>query len=156
MVGRKLTTEKRFHTQLSCRLVDKIRTFYGIVVGKDKSAVSLLVRNRYKLPAAWTDEEARLVIGLVYEVMLRNCVEHLPVYEFVSDATDEVRSAVVELNIPGMRVEETSIREYYTDYPPPVNEKMLVKSGVFCIMGKVAPQDCGARKKIGDKPREKR
>lgn len=74
------------------------------------------LRNRYKLPATWTDEEARLVIGLVYEVMLRNCVDHLPVYEFVSDATDEVRSAVVELNIPGMRVEETSIREYYTEY----------------------------------------
>ena len=74
------------------------------------------LRNRYKLPETWSDEEARLVIGLVYEVMLRNCVESLPIYEFVSDATDEVRSAVVELNIPGMRVEETSIREYYTEY----------------------------------------
>ncbi|MBR0446102.1 MAG: hypothetical protein IIX23_02285 [Oscillospiraceae bacterium] len=74
------------------------------------------LRNRYKLPATWTDEEARLVIGLVYEVMLRNCVDTLPIYEFVSDASDEVRSAVVELNIPGVRVEETSIREYYTDY----------------------------------------
>ena len=74
------------------------------------------LRNRYKLPETWSDEEARLVIGLVYEVMLRNCVDSLPIYEFVSDASDEVRSAVVELNIPGMRVEETSIREYYTQY----------------------------------------
>lgn len=73
------------------------------------------LRNRYELPESWTDEEARLVIGLVYELMLRNCVNSLPVYEFISDAGDDVRSAVVELNIPGMRVEATSIREYYTD-----------------------------------------
>ena len=73
------------------------------------------LRNRYKLPETWTDEEARLVIGLVYELMLRNCVSSLPVYEFISDADDATLSAVVELNIPGMRVESTSVREYYTD-----------------------------------------
>lgn len=73
------------------------------------------LRNRYDLPETWTDEEARLVIGLVYELMLRNCVPTLPLYEFISDADDKTRSAVVELNIPGMRVEATSVREYYTD-----------------------------------------
>lgn len=74
------------------------------------------LRSRYELPETWTDEEVRLVIGLVYEVMLRNCVDTLPIYEFVSDASDEIRTAVIELNIPGMRVEKTSIREYYTQY----------------------------------------
>lgn len=74
------------------------------------------LRSRYELPETWTDEEARLVIGLVYEVMLRNCVQELPVYEFISDADDATRSAVAELNIPGMNVEATSIRVYYTDY----------------------------------------
>ena len=74
------------------------------------------LRNRYELPEAWTDEEARLVIGLVYEVMLRNCVQELPVYEFISDADDTIRTAVAELNVPGMNVEATSIRVYYTDY----------------------------------------
>ncbi len=73
------------------------------------------LRNRYDLPESWTDEEARLVIGLVYELMLRNLVNSLPVYEFISDAGDDIRSAVVELNIPGMSVEATSVREYYTD-----------------------------------------
>lgn len=73
------------------------------------------LRNRYELPETWTDEEARLVIGLVYELVLRNTVASLPVYEFISDADDATLAAVVELNIPGMRVEATSIREYYTD-----------------------------------------
>lgn len=74
------------------------------------------LRSRYQLPETWTDEEARLVIGLVYEVMLRNCVQELPVYEFISDADNDVRTAVMELGVPGMTVEATSIREYYTDY----------------------------------------
>ena len=73
------------------------------------------LREKYELPETWTDDEARLVIGLVYEVVLRNCVSSLPVYEFISDADDTALSAVVELNIPGMRVEAASIREYYTD-----------------------------------------
>lgn len=73
------------------------------------------LRNRYKLPESWTEEEARLVIGLVYELMLRNVVSTLPVYEFIGDADDVALSNVVELNVPGMRVEPTSVREYYTD-----------------------------------------
>ncbi len=74
------------------------------------------LRQRYEFPETWTDEDARLVIGLVYELVLRNCVPSLPIYEFISDADDESLSAVVELNIPGMRVEATSLREYCTEY----------------------------------------
>ena len=74
------------------------------------------LRDRYDLPESWTEEEARLVIGMVYELMLRNVVSTLPVYEFISDADDIALSNVVELNIPGMRVEPTSVREYYTEY----------------------------------------
>lgn len=73
------------------------------------------LRSRYGLPESWTDEEARLVIGLTYELMLRNCVPSLPVFEFISDADKDTLSAVVELNIPGVSVEATTVREYYTD-----------------------------------------
>lgn len=74
------------------------------------------LRNRYGLPKEWTDEEARQVIGLVYELVLRNHIGHLPVYEFISDADDQALSHIVELNIPGVNVEVTPIREYYTEY----------------------------------------
>ena len=47
--------------------------------------------------------------------MLRNCVNTLPVFELITDVSDKDLSAVVELNIPGMVVEATTIREYYTD-----------------------------------------
>ncbi len=74
------------------------------------------LRSRYQLPESWTDEEARQVMGLVYELMLRNCVGSLPVYELVADADEPTLSAIAELNIPGIRVEATTVRQYYTKY----------------------------------------
>ena len=73
------------------------------------------LRTKYKLPAEWTDEEARLVIGLRYEMDLRGCT-FLPAYLFLEDASDEALSAIVELNIPGMNVEASTVREYHTTY----------------------------------------
>ena len=73
------------------------------------------LRDRYKLPEEWTDEEARKVIGLYYELQLRDCA-NLPSYIFISDASDEALSAVVELNVPGLRVESSTVREYNTKY----------------------------------------
>ena len=74
------------------------------------------LREKYKIPAEWTEEEARQVIGLRYEMDLRNCIPTMAKYVFVSDATDEQLSAIVELNIPGMDVEASTVREYSTTY----------------------------------------
>ncbi|MBQ4641118.1 MAG: hypothetical protein IJB47_00675 [Oscillospiraceae bacterium] len=74
------------------------------------------LREKYDLPAEWTDDTARKVIGLLYEMDLRRCVGTLPNYVFVTDAEDETLSAVVELNIPGMNVEASTVREYNTKY----------------------------------------
>ena len=74
------------------------------------------LREIYGLPEEWTDDEARKVIGLRYEMSLRNCVSSLSNYVFMSDANDEALSVIVELNIPGMSVEPSTVREYYTPY----------------------------------------
>ena len=74
------------------------------------------LRQRYKFPAEWTDEEARMVIGLRYEMSLRNCVPSLSNYVFLADAQDDDLSAIVEMNIPGMNVEASTVREYNTTY----------------------------------------
>lgn len=74
------------------------------------------LREKYKLPAEWTDDMARKVIGLLYEMDLRRCVSSLANYVFLADASDEELSAVVELNIPGMNVEASTVREYNTKY----------------------------------------
>lgn len=74
------------------------------------------LREIYDFPEEWTDNEVRKIIGLRYELSLRNCVPSLSNYVFLSDATDEQLSMIVELNIPGMSVEASTIREYYTSY----------------------------------------
>ena len=74
------------------------------------------LRLRYNLPTQWTDEEARLVLGLYYELTLRNAVETLPIYVLLNDASDSELSAIVELSIPGMNVEASTVREYNTKY----------------------------------------
>ncbi len=95
------------------------QTFLSWTGGLDSDITAPLLietlRNRYHLPEEWTDEEARAVIGLVYELVLRNCVGTLPNFELMTDVTDAELAAIVELNIPGMTVEATVVREYYTD-----------------------------------------
>jgi len=74
------------------------------------------LRDKYDIPAEWTDDVARKVIGLLYEMTLRKCVGSLPTFVFLTDASDEQLSAIVELNIPGMKVEASTVREYNTKY----------------------------------------
>jgi len=74
------------------------------------------LRTRYKIPADWSEEDARAVIGLRYEMELRGYVPTLPNHVFLSDVSDTSLSAIVELNIPGLFVEKTTVREYNTEY----------------------------------------
>ena len=74
------------------------------------------LREEYEIPPEWTDDQARKVIGLLYEMSLRKCVGSLPNFIFLTDASDEELSAVMELNIPGMKVEASTVREYKTKY----------------------------------------
>ena len=74
------------------------------------------LRDVYDFPPEWTDEEARQVIGLRYEMSLRYCVQAMSNYVFLSDVDDESLSYISELGIPGMNVEATTVREYNTTY----------------------------------------
>ena len=73
------------------------------------------LRTRYKIPDDWSDADARAVIGLRYEFDLRGVV-NLPNHTFMEDVNDEDLSALLELNIPGLRPESSTVREYYTSY----------------------------------------
>ena len=95
------------------------QTYLNMVeVDSDISAPLLIeqLRKYYKIPETWTHEEARLVIGLRYEMDLRSCVGSLPNYVFLEDVSDENLSYIMELNIPGLNVEASTVREYNTKY----------------------------------------
>ena len=74
------------------------------------------LRESYRIPDDWTDEEARAVIGLRYELTLRNGVTNLPTYVLLEDASEEVLTAVLALDVPGLAVEVSAVREYSTEY----------------------------------------
>lgn len=73
------------------------------------------MRARYKIPEEWSDEDARAVIGLRYEFDLRGSSK-LSNYTLMEDVSDEDLSILLELNIPGLMVESSTVREYYTTY----------------------------------------
>ena len=86
-------------------------------IDSDISATLLVqkLRARYEFPEEWTDEEARAVLGLRYEFDLRG-VANLSNYVFMEDVSDEYLSTLLELNIPGLMVESSTVREVYTSY----------------------------------------
>ena len=73
------------------------------------------LRTRYKIPDNWSDADARAVVGMRYEFDLRGVV-NLANYIFMEDVSDADLAALLELNIPGLRPESSTVREYYTPY----------------------------------------
>lgn len=84
----------------------------------DISAAQLikLMRKRFRIPNNWTDQEVRGVLGIRYELDLRNYTA-LPIYTLLADIEDTTQiTELTELNIPGMQVQASTIREYNTTY----------------------------------------
>ena len=89
-------------------------------IDSDMSA-PLLIRNLreiYKIPEEWTDHQARIVLGLRYELALRSEITNLPPYILIEDVSDEDLNTVMELNTPGLTAEASTVREYNTVYAP--------------------------------------
>ncbi len=93
---------------------------FMVNIGLDSDITAPLLieklRTRYSIPAEWSDEDARAVIGFRYEFDLRGIPPYLPTYTFLEDVSDEHLSALLELNIPGLMVESSTVREYHTKY----------------------------------------
>ena len=73
------------------------------------------LRDSYSIPEDWSDADARAVIGLRYELELRG-ITKLPNYVFVEDASSAELASILELNIPGLKTEASTVRVYSTEY----------------------------------------
>ena len=91
---------------------------WDLDIDSDISASRLMeaLRSRYKIPADWSDEDARAVIGLRYELRLRTNITNLSSYVFMEDVPDDILNAILELNVPCLDAQATTTREYYTTY----------------------------------------
>ncbi len=83
----------------------------------DISAPQLIrrLKDTYHLPADWTEEETRRVISIRYELDLRRWTS-LPTYVLLNDVDSVSLAAITELNIPGVNVETSTVRQYNTTY----------------------------------------
>ena len=75
------------------------------------------LRASYNIPDSWSDEDARAVIGIRYELDLRQgIITTLPLYIFLEDASTQELYALLELNTPGLIAESSTVRAYNTKY----------------------------------------
>ena len=106
--------------QFSSAWQNNFQEYLAYVAGLDSDiSAPLLVqrlREYYDIPVTWTEDEARQVIGLRYEMDLRSCVQSLELYNFLPDVSDEDLSSIMELNVPGLNVEASTVREYSSAY----------------------------------------
>ena len=85
----------------------------------DTTASTLMkkLREDYNIPGDWTQEQAYKVISVRYELELRS-VEGVGLenYTLATDVSAEDLAAVMELSIPGVIVESSTVRVYNTKY----------------------------------------
>ncbi len=74
-----------------------------------------LMREAYHLPEEWTDEQARAVAGLRYELDLRYYTT-LETYTLAEDIDSDKLARLLELGTPGLMVVTGSARCYNTTY----------------------------------------
>ena len=107
--------------EMSSSAQNHFQAYLPVVGGgldSDISAPVLIrtLREYYKIPADWSDEDARAVIGLRYELRLRQDITNLPNYVFMEDVDNETLAAILELGTPGLNTEESMVRVYNTEY----------------------------------------
>lgn len=85
----------------------------------DISAGALMrtLRSAYRVPEGLSDQRLYQLIAVRYELELRG-IKGMPLdnYILAEDVTPEQLSAIIELDIPGVIVQTSTVREYKTDY----------------------------------------
>lgn len=84
---------------------------------KDSSAVEILaaMRTRYEVGSEYSAEDARIIVGVRYEINDRYNINTTP-YVFAEDISMPLLTYLMEQDIPGFEVSSSYVREYKTDY----------------------------------------
>jgi len=75
-----------------------------------------LLRERYRIPETFSEDDARLVIGVRYELELRTLFFNISPYIFADDISVRLLTLIEERRLPGVSVNSVTTREYQTDY----------------------------------------
>lgn len=82
------------------------------------STLLSLLREHFGVDPDFTDQEARLVVGVLYELSLRtlDANYYVPPYVFAEDVSVELISILNDGNFGGVVIDSESVRQYHTDY----------------------------------------
>ena len=80
-------------------------------------AETLLARMKtlYRIPADWSENDARAVLGVLYELAVRKLV-NTTAYVFAEDVDTELISLITDGKYAGTKIVSSSVREYETTY----------------------------------------
>ncbi|MCL1819287.1 MAG: penicillin-binding transpeptidase domain-containing protein [Oscillospiraceae bacterium] len=96
----------------------RLKRFLDEIEQPDFTAEELMVflRERYKIPEEFSDDDARLVIGVRYELELRTVFFNIPPYIFADGISVKLLTLIEERRLPGVSVNSVTTREYRTDF----------------------------------------
>lgn len=108
----------RYSSDMTDTQSQRLARFLKEVEQPELTADELIVflRERYKIPEDFSADDARLVIGVRYEVELRTMFFNIPPYIFADDISVALLTLIEERRLPGVTVNSVTTREYQTDY----------------------------------------
>lgn len=96
------------------RDIEAAKDLTEIPAGPTAEELIAALRNYFEIDPAWSDEDARALIGVLYEVNLRTYEINQQEYIFAQDVDIDVISAIKEWGLTGVSVDATTVREYQT------------------------------------------
>jgi len=98
--------------------LDAYFDFHNIDPDIDVSDFLAWMRNHYRIDYTVGILDARLIMGVRYELEVRAIVGTIPSYIFAADVGTELISYLNERNLLGVFIESTYVREYHTPHAP--------------------------------------
>ena len=92
--------------------------FYNLDPNISVSELLAFMRNRYNIDYTVGILDARLIIGVRYELEIRAIVHTISPYIFAADVSTDFVSFLEERGLNGVYAESTFIREYHTTHAP--------------------------------------
>ena len=96
------------------------------------------MREEFNIPSAWGDEDARDVLGVLYELSVRELINTTS-YVMVEDVDSSLVALINDGNYLGAKVVSASTREYKTDYA----------AHILGTVGDISPEEYAQRKDQG-------
>ena len=94
--------------------IEAAKDLSEIPAGPTAEELIAALRTYFEIDPGWSDEDARALIGVLYEVNLRTYEVYAQEYVFAQDVDINVISAVKERGLSGVSIDTTTVRQYNT------------------------------------------